>query len=53
LKSHAAQVVSSTIADGCKRFVKIMLGYIAPETVNKPFFLTFMFLSILTELSTE
>lgn len=33
LKSHAAQVVSSTIADGCKRFVRIMFGYIAPETI--------------------
>jgi len=53
LKSHAAQVVSSTIADGCKRFVKMMLGYIAPETVNKPFFLTFTFLLTLTELRPE
>jgi len=53
LKSHAAQVVSSTIADGCKRFVKMMLGYIAPETVNIPFSLTFMFVSTPTERSPE
>jgi hypothetical protein len=33
LKSQAAQAVSSTIADGCKRFVRIMLGYIAPEII--------------------
>jgi hypothetical protein len=33
LKSHAAQAVSSTTADGCKRFVSIMLGYIAPATI--------------------
>ena len=29
LKSHAAQSSSVTIAEGCSRFVRMMLGYIA------------------------
>lgn len=32
LKSHAAHVASSTMADGCSRLVRIMLGYIAPTS---------------------
>lgn len=29
LKSHAAHIASSTMAGGCRRLVKMMLGYIA------------------------
>ena len=32
LKSHAAHVASSTIADGCSLFVRMMFGYIAPTS---------------------
>ena len=31
LKSQAAQVASSTMADGCSRLVRMMLGYMAPD----------------------
>lgn len=32
LKSQAAQISSLTIAEGCNRFVSIILGYIAPTS---------------------